>query len=86
MIDLYIDLYYKKDVENKLQYHTFIYGQTEPLNGIEIIGSYSYFFKTGNAIIVKSDSIDSVKMRNGTLFLQETKITDKIKKFVVETI
>lgn len=82
-MDLFIDKSYENDVESKLNYHSLLYGSSEALTGLTVIGTYQYSFKSGDAIIVRSTSISGVHITNSSgNYLQEFLIGNDTKKFV----
>jgi hypothetical protein len=84
-MDLFIDKYYENEVENKLNYHKILYGNSDDLN-LTIEGIYQFSFRTGNSLIVVSESINSVKVINNGVYLQEFKIANNMKRFTLESL
>jgi hypothetical protein len=85
-MDLFIDTYFKKEVEDKINYYDFLYNFNQGQNlGSLVIegGSDRYFISDKSLIVVKLSGIDGVKVRNATGYLQESKITDTAKRFTL---
>lgn len=83
MIDLYNDLKYKQDCENKMKY-SLILNNTVPsdLSDLTITGTYSSIFRNGNAIFVVSSG--TVTIRNGSNeYFKATKLSANLTKFVI---
>jgi len=81
-MDLFIDRYYENEVENKLNYHKILYGDSD--SNLTIEGTYQFSFRTGNSLIVVSESsINSVKVINNGVYLQEFRIANNMKRFTL---
>jgi hypothetical protein len=83
MIDLYNDLKYKQDCENKMKY-SYILNNTVPsdLSDVTITGSYESIFRNGNTIFVVSSGIVTIRNANNEFF-KATKLSAKLTKFVI---
>jgi hypothetical protein len=82
-MDLFIDKYYENEVENKLNYYRLLYGTSDSISSLTIEGTYQSSFRTGNSLIIVSTDIDTVKVKNGSVYLQEFKIADNMKRFTL---
>jgi Zn/Cd-binding protein ZinT len=85
-MDLFIDQYYKNEVENKLDYYKILYDPE--IGNYTIEGDYLSFVKAGNSLIVValSSDIDDVHVKDGNEFLQEFKIAANMKRFTLESL
>jgi hypothetical protein len=95
-MDFFIDKYYKKDVENKLNYHQILYGTNDDAS-FQVIGgtptttSFQVIGGTPtttiiheNVVVLFSSSIDNVHVLVNNVYMQEFKISTTAKKFVLE--
>jgi hypothetical protein len=83
-MDFFIDKYYKKDVENKLNYHQILYGTNDTASYQVIGGTPTAEIIHGNVVILFSNSIDSIHVLVNNVYMQEFKIATNAKKFVLE--
>jgi hypothetical protein len=89
-MDLFVDKYFKKDVENKFNYYQLLYGTTDALPaGVVLIGN------TGNTVTISHNNtilvcdpspsaLNLIKARKNNVYLQEYTITSNCKKYIVE--
>jgi hypothetical protein len=83
-MDFFIDKYYKKDVENKLNYHQILYGTNDAASFQVIGGTPTTTIINGNVILLYSNSIDNIHVLVNNVYMQEFKISTTAKKFVLE--
>jgi hypothetical protein len=85
-MDFFIDKYYKKDVENKLNYHQILYETNDTASyEYEVIGGTpTTTIIHGNVLVLFSSSIDNIHVLVNNVYMQEFKISTTAKKFVLE--
>jgi hypothetical protein len=83
-MDFFIDKYYEKDVENKLNYHQVLYGTNGTASYQVIGGTPTATIINGNVVVLFSNSIDTIHVLVNNVYMQEFKIAINAKKFVLE--
>jgi hypothetical protein len=93
-MDLFIDKYYENEVKNKLNYYEFINNYASlvhtlqsPFSLVIEEGKSRTIFKYENVILVRTNlgsSVDGVHVKDGAKYLQEYRLADNLKKFIIE--
>ena len=84
-MDLFIDKYYEQEVEKKFDYYKLLYGTSDGASGLIIEGTPESSFRTGNVLFVKASTanIDAIRVKNSNIYLQEFRIANNLKKFII---
>jgi len=88
-MDLFVDKYFKKDVENKFDYHQLFHGSSDPApSGVTFTGTTPnvtrIVFHNKTILVCDPSNIDSIKALENNVYLQEYKVSSTCKKYIVE--